>query len=205
MANFKPENVKRFVEDISKKVAENAYNGGGSYSGAVVIPGNAVCREALALDEGDYAIDYAKLADKLAELGFDIDSPALREDEGEISIKLGTLTNSASTVFIIGVDFVNRHTKYDCLVTKAAGDNDPIEAMSFPIEGQSLREVLTELSTVEYHLNKYNQVMSKLFTNEVTIIRYSINDIEYKTIGNIQEFMKDILVPYGSGSSGSSE
>ena len=34
MANLKPENVKRFVEDISKEVAKNAYEGGG---GTVVV------------------------------------------------------------------------------------------------------------------------------------------------------------------------
>lgn len=37
MANFKPENVKRFVEDISKDVAKNAYNGGGSGGGWVPV------------------------------------------------------------------------------------------------------------------------------------------------------------------------
>lgn len=33
MANAKKENVKRFIEDISKKVANDAYNGGGSQGG----------------------------------------------------------------------------------------------------------------------------------------------------------------------------
>lgn len=33
MANFKAENVKRFIEDISKDVSEKAYEGGGSTGG----------------------------------------------------------------------------------------------------------------------------------------------------------------------------
>jgi len=32
MANFKQDNVKRFIENISKEVADNAYNGGGEDS-----------------------------------------------------------------------------------------------------------------------------------------------------------------------------
>lgn len=37
MANLKQENVKRFIEDISKDVAKNAYEGGGSGGGSEMI------------------------------------------------------------------------------------------------------------------------------------------------------------------------
>lgn len=37
MANFKQENVKRFIEDISKDVADKAYEGGGSGGGWIPV------------------------------------------------------------------------------------------------------------------------------------------------------------------------
>lgn len=41
MANFKQDNVKRFIENISKEVADNAYNGGESGSGFQIIPSSS--------------------------------------------------------------------------------------------------------------------------------------------------------------------
>ena len=42
MANFKPENVKRFVEDISKEAADKAYNGGNGSTIVDALPAKGV-------------------------------------------------------------------------------------------------------------------------------------------------------------------
>ena len=59
MANLKPENVKRFVEDISKEVAKNAYEGGGS--GGVSY--QLICNNREDLVSKSYRVDWSKLPD----------------------------------------------------------------------------------------------------------------------------------------------
>lgn len=54
MANFKPENVKRFIEDVSKEVAKNAYEGGGSGGGDIVIYGP---------EEASYRVNWQSVVD----------------------------------------------------------------------------------------------------------------------------------------------
>ena len=211
MANFKPENVKRFVEDISKDVAKNAYEGGGSYKGPVLMPMNAISREALGLDEGSYKIDYAKLADKLAELGIDVDSPWLREEESNLHISIGGAQVSGSTGELIHISADKEGVSGFAISIlddpKASGSCSPTGY--FIANNQTIREVLNAINVFqkyEYAVPNYMPIHSSYYaiSNEVAIIRPAINDVEYKTIGNVQEFLKDLLVPIGSGS-GSSE
>ena len=64
MANFKAENVKRFIEDVSKDVSEKAYEGGGSGGGSSVIevPANSTL-----------TLDGNKLLQLLIAKGVDVD------------------------------------------------------------------------------------------------------------------------------------
>lgn len=65
MANFKAKNVKRFVEDISKDVAEKAYEGGGSGGGSslIEVPANSTL-----------ILDGNKLLQLLIAKGVDVDA-----------------------------------------------------------------------------------------------------------------------------------
>lgn len=212
MANVKKENVKRFVDNISKEVAENAYNGGGgSYSGPVLMPINAISTTALELDDTvAYMLDYAKLADKLEALGIDVDSPLLREEENNIQIYIGGASVSVGSqpvAAIVHMNAVNVGNQFNVSIM-----SDPrtpysyYDTFSYPIANKSLRELLTDIGLQPYRLpsigfpNGFWQIIS----NEIIIARLAINEVEYKTIGNVQEFLKDLLVPIGSGS-GSSE
>lgn len=214
MANFKPENVKRFVEDISKDVAKNAYEGGGSsYKGPVLMPLNAISTAALGLDDNaEYMLDYAKLADKLEALGIDVDSPWLREEESNLQISIGGAQVNSNNGELIHISANKEGAGFAVSIL-----DDPTAPGSFTPAGyfipnnQTIREVLNQINITHVYAYLVPNYVSisvsyRIISNEVAIIRPVINDVEYKTIGDVQSFMKDLLVPIGSGSgSGSSE
>lgn len=209
MANFKQENVKRFVEDISKDVAKNAYEGGGSYKGPVLMPLNAISAAALELDSTtEYMLDYAKLADKLEVLGIDVDSPLLREEETNIQIYIGgaSITGSSNASAIVYMYAQKTGNLFNVAIMHNPMSPYSTDTFQHPIDNTSLRELLTEIGLQFYNVPGIlvPDGVWRIISNEVVIARSEINDVEYKTIGNVQEFLKDLLVPQGSGS-GSSE
>lgn len=210
MANFKPENVKRFVEDISKDVAKNAYEGGGSYKGPVLMPLNAISRQALGLDDNaNYLLDYAKLADKLEALGIDVDSPLLREEETNIQIYIGGASTGYGSQYAAAIVYMNAQkvgTLFNVSFMHDPMSPYTMDTFQHPIDNTSLRELLTGIGLQYYQVPGilFPNGTWRMISNEIVIARLEINDAEYKTIGNVQEFLKDLLVPEGSGS-GSSE
>ena len=178
--------------------------------GPVLMPMNAISREALGLDEGSYKIDYAKLADKLAELGIDVDSPWLREEESNLDIRIGGARVSDNTSELIHISADKTGTRgFNISIS-----DDPKVSGSTPVcyltaNNQTIREVLNMINVHQEHVYavyavpNYTSIYSSFYaiSNEVAVIRPAINDVEYKTIGDVQSFMKDVLVPIGSGSS----
>ena len=174
------------------------------------MPMNAISREALGLDEGSYKIDYAKLADKLAELGIDVDSPWLREAEPYLRISIGEARVSDSTHELLHISASKEGASggFSIFISIApeSPDSEGMPAGYFIANNQTIREVLNEINVFqeyEYRVPNYIPIHNLYYgiSNEVAIIRPAINDVEYKTIGDVQSFMKDILVPIGSGSS----
>ena len=210
MANFKPENVKRFIEDVSKDVAKNAYEGGGSYKGPVLMPLNAISATALELDDNaEYLLDYAKLADKLEALGIDVDSPLLREEETNIQIYIGGASSGYGSQYVAAMVYMNAQkvgTRFSVSFMHNPMSPYSTDTFQHPIDNTSLRELLTEIGLQFYNVPGilFPNGVWRIISNEIVIARLEINDVEYKTIGDVQSFMKDLLVPRGSGS-GSSE
>lgn len=204
--------LDEFVENGAdpKSITKWPEEGGGSYKGPVLMPMNAISREALGLDEGSYKIDYAKLADKLAELGIDVDSPWLREVESNLRITIGGAqvnSNNGELIHISADKTMAGGFAISILDDPKAGSGS--SAGYFMPNNQTIREVLNQINDNQQHayaVPNYTSISYSYYaiSNEVAIIRPAINDVEYKTIGDIQSFMKDLLVPEGSGS-GSSE
>ncbi len=93
MANKDKNNVKRFAEDISKKMAGDAYNGGGSGGGWIPVePGSPLIIHCLAIKQllidNNIDIEASATGDVYINIGAAIDSEYAPSGAGPIQIRV---------------------------------------------------------------------------------------------------------------------